>query len=492
MPRSLRGQLVLTYVVLVLLGLGGLIAWTGQRLQAATLAQAEREMELQAHLIADALRDPLEAFSEQRRSRGPSLASLVDSYARTSGSRVTVVDGRFQTVISSDQETAASQATAPELLAAREGRPARDIRREAGTGEERLFAAAPIAEDGRGAKGFVQLSRPMAPVYGEIGRLWLSLLAAGSVVLAITVLVSLVLARRLASPILHLTAVSERLAEGALDERARPDGPDEIRQLGQAFNRMAERLQEMLARQQAFVAHAAHEFRSPLASLRLRLEMLQRPDTQEDAALAQRYLAQMEREVERLRQLVDHLLVLVSLDEGQQPPRVSLDLSPLLYEMADEVGSLARVAGLDVRVDVPPHLPPLWGSPEQLRIVIRNLLDNAIKYTPAGGTIAVAAQAEDGEVQVTVRDTGIGIPGEALPHVFDRFYRVDAARSRRQGGAGLGLALVRAIVAAHGGHVEVTSQPGRGSTFMVRLPSGAPERVGAAVGRPLTDRGMAS
>ncbi len=484
MPRSLRGQLVLTYVVLVLLGLGGLIAWTGQRLQAATLAQAERELELQAHIIADGLRDPLEASSEQRRSRGTSLASLVDSYARTSGSRVTVVDARFQTVISSDQQPAVSQATAPELLAAREGRSAHDVRRDDGTGQERLFAAAPIAEDGHGPRGFVQLSRPMAPLYGEIGRLWLSLLAAGGVVLAITVLVSLALARRLASPILHLTAVSQRLAGGALDARASPDGPDEIRQLGQAFNHMAERLQEMLARQQAFVAHAAHEFRSPLASLRLRLEMLQRPDAREDAALAQRYLDQMEREVEHLRQLVDHLLVLVSLDEGQQPPRVSLDLSPLLYEVADEVSPLAREAGLVVRVDVPPHLPPLRGSPEQLRMVIRNLLDNAIKYTPAGGVITVAAEAADGAVQVTVRDSGIGIPEEALPHIFDRFYRVDAARSRRQGGAGLGLALVRAIVAAHGGRVDVASQLGRGSTFRVWLPSGAPERVGVAVGQP--------
>jgi signal transduction histidine kinase len=475
MLRSLRSQLVLTYVSLVLLGLGGLIAWTGQRLQAATIGQAERELELQAHLMADALRDPLEARADDRRPQATPLASLLDSYARTSGSRVTIVDARLQPVISSDpQQSTASQATAPELLAAREGRSEPGIRRDAGSGEERLFAAAPITEERRGAIGFVQLARPMAPIYADIGRLWLSLLAAGGVMLVITVLVSLALARRLTSPILQLTLVSERLAQGDLNERARPAGPEEIRQLGQAFNRMAERLQEMLGRQQAFVAHAAHEFRSPLASLRLRLEMLQRADTQEDRGLAQRYLGQMEREVEQLRQLVDHLLVLVSLDEGQQPPRVSLDLAPLLYEVADEVGPLAREAGVDLRVDVPPHLPALWGSPEQLRVVIRNLLDNAIKYTPAGGMVAVAAQAVNGAVRVEVQDSGVGIPAEALPYVFDRFYRVDTAKPLRQSGAGLGLALVRAIVAAHGGHVEVTSAPGTGSTFRVHLPHAAP------------------
>src|SRR5581483_2641581 len=407
-------------------------------------------------------------------------------YARTLGARVTLVDARLQTVVTSDpQQAPADQSAAPELLAARQGRAAADIRRDVASGEERLFVAAPIAEDRRGPIGFVQLARPMAPVYAEIGRLWLSLLAAGGAMLLLTVLVSLALARRLAGPVLDLTRASERLAQGALAERARPSGPAEIRQLGQAFNRMAERLQEMLARQQAFVAHAAHEFRSPLAGLRLRLEMLQRADARDDPALAQRYLGQMEGEVEHLRQLVDHLLVLVSLDEGQQPPRVALDLAPLLYAVADEVGPLARAAGIELRVDVPPHLPLLSASPEQLRIVVRNLLDNAIKYTPAGGQITLAAQAAAGALQVQVRDTGVGIPADALPHVFDRFYRVDAARSGRQGGAGLGLALVRAIVAAHGGEVQAASAPGVGSTFTVRLPTHPPARAAEPARSPL-------
>jgi signal transduction histidine kinase len=480
MPRSLRGQLVLTYVVVVLLGLGSLIAWAGQRLQAATISQAERELELQAHLLADALRDPLEGQRDARRSAGTPLPMLLENVARTSGSRVTIVDPRLRTIISSDpQQAGTSQVTAPELLAARDGRPAHDIRRDAG-GEERLFVAAPIAEEHRGALGFLQLAKPMGPVYAQIGQLWLSLLAAGGAILLLTVLVSLALARRLARPILQLTQVSERLAHGSLDERARPDGPEEIRHLGQTFNHMAERLQDMLQRQQAFVAHAAHEFRSPLASVRLRLEILQRPDTQDDRPLMQRYLGQMEREVDQLRQLVDHLLALVSLDEGQQPPRVAVDLAPLLYEVADEVGPVARATGVDLRVDVPPHLPVVQGSPEQLRVVARNLLDNAIKYSPAGGPVTLTAQADNHAVQVEVQDHGIGITAEALPHIFERFYRADPVRSRAQGGAGLGLALVRAIAVAHGGCVSVESTPGAGSTFRVRLPI-ATQRPGGAV-----------
>jgi signal transduction histidine kinase len=177
---------------------------------------------------------------------------------------------------------------------------------------------------------------------------------------------------------------------------------------------------------------------------------------------------------------VDHLLALVSLDEGQQPPRVAVDLAPLLYEVADEVGPVARATGVDLRVDVPPHLPVVQGSPEQLRVVARNLLDNAIKYSPAGGPVTLTAQADNHAVQVEVQDHGIGITAEALPHIFERFYRADPVRSRAQGGAGLGLALVRAIAVAHGGCVSVESTPGAGSTFRVRLPI-ATQRPGGAV-----------
>ena len=146
----------------------------------------------------------------------------------------------------------------------------------------------------------------------------------------------------------------------------------------------------------------------------------------------------------------------------------------MLYDLADEMGPLVQVAGLRLAVDVPPHLPPVEINADQMRAVIRNLLDNAIKYTPRGGAINVSARAEQ-RVIISVSDTGIGIPAASLPHIFERFYRVDKARSRQQGGAGLGLALVRSIIEARGGRVEVRSQPGQGSVFTVLLPVTAKE-----------------
>ncbi len=232
---------------------------------------------------------------------------------------------------------------------------------------------------------------------------------------------------------------------------------------------MADQVQEMLARQQAFVADAAHELRTPLTGIRLRLEMLQKHGS-EDAGLYQRYVPQLAREIEHLQRLVEHLLALTRLDRNGESPRANVDLAPMLYDMADEIGGLAKAAGLTLHVEVPAHLPLVRVNVDAMRSVVRNLLDNAIQYTPSDGQITLRARERDAGAEMSVLDTGQGIPPESLQRIWERFYRVDTARSRRQGGAGLGLALVRAIVEAHGGRVSVQSDLGKGSTFTVWLP----------------------
>ncbi|MFN2285755.1 MAG: sensor histidine kinase, partial [Anaerolineae bacterium] len=201
-----------------------------------------------------------------------------------------------------------------------------------------------------------------------------------------------------------------------------------------------------------------------------RLEMIQTHN--EDAALTARYLKQMGDEFEHLRRLVDHLLALADLDSHEMPTLTALDLAPLLYRLADDLGPLVQAAGHTLQVDVPPHLPPVFANADQMQAVVRNLLDNAIKYTPPNGTIVLSATASRREVQIAVADSGPGIPPEALPRIFDRFYRVDKARSRKLGGAGLGLSLVKDVVEAYKGRVEVQSAVGQGSRFTLHLPVG--------------------
>ncbi len=468
---SLSSRLLITYVTLMILGLGSVIVWTGGQISAQHVQQAEHQLELQAQIIANALREPVDRPHPDSSSTGRSLNDLIGSYAANIGGRVTLVDANLNVVASSDPAVPIHREDdRPEFIAARAGSEHFDIRWDEWTKEERLFVAAPVAGGEHGAAaGFVQLSVPMLPIYAQMSETWLMLAAAGGIVLLLTILASTLLAGQIAVPVQHLTTTSEQIAAGRLDERVVPAGPGEIRRLGDAFNRMAERVQEMIAAQREFVDNAAHELRSPLTGLRLRIEMLQTHGAQ-DPELTRRYLDQMQHEVGYLQRLVDHLLALAAGEEGAHAERAELDLAPALQELAAEMTPLAAQAGLAFEADVPEHLPCVLANGDQIRIVVRNLIDNAIKYTRAG-SVTLAARARDKVVEIQVSDTGLGIPADALPRVFDRFYRADRARSRKQGGAGLGLALVRAIVEEHGGTVKVQSREGKGSTFTVVLPA---------------------
>ncbi len=470
--HSLQGRLLLTYVALMLLAIGGLVLWLGLRLQSATLEATQHDLEIQSYVMANGVRDSLERVKEGKRLDPRALDELLRLYSESTGARVTVVGNDMRVLYSTDpQVPVQTEDDDRELEDAKGGHEGADIRRDAWSNADRLFIATPVTEDNGKAIGYVQLSVPMAPLYEEMRGTWLMLVAAGGVLLLLTALVSIWMARQIARPIQTLTMATEDIAAGRLDRSVTPDGPDEIERLGRAFNQMADQIRAMLDRQRSFTAHAAHELRTPLTSLALRLEMLQ-SYRDRDPTLEQSYLPQMERDVQHLRDLVDHLLTLAAVEEQDQPVREPVDLAPVLYEVADSVAPLARQAGLTMDVDVPAHLPLVQGHKAQLRIVPRNLLDNAIKYTPSGGHVTLAASATNGWVTIRVADTGPGIPPDILPHIFERFYRGNGKAARRSEGTGLGLALVDSIVTSHRGCVSVSSEVGKGTVFTVMLPVG--------------------
>jgi signal transduction histidine kinase len=345
----------------------------------------------------------------------------------------------------------------------------RDIRRDLWTQAERLFVAAPLVKPGGALAGYVQLSIPMTRIHGQNAQTWAGLLLAGGSVALLTALISLGLAHFILHPIGALTRGAAAVADGDLTQRVRPTGPEELRRLASAFNVMTARLRNLLARQRDFVAHAAHELRTPLTALSLRLEMVQ-THGETDRDLTARYIAQMAGEIDHLRRLSDQLLTLAALDAHELPARAPLDLAPMLYQLADDIGPMIKQSEHTLHVEVPPHLPPVLVNADQIKAAIRNLLDNAIKHTRPGDTIMLKAAVTPDEIRVTVSDSGPGIPKEAMPRIFDRFYRVDPGRTRKRGGTGLGLALVKEIAEAYGGHVEVESQPGRGSHFTLVYP----------------------
>jgi two-component system phosphate regulon sensor histidine kinase PhoR len=222
-----------------------------------------------------------------------------------------------------------------------------------------------------------------------------------------------------------------------------------------------------------FVANVSHELRTPLSILRGYIETL-RDDPKIPADESSRILEVMERHSKRLGQLVDDLLVLAQLESGSSRLQASdIDLSKLFSDVVRDWEKKFAEKDLEVQIDLPKRTPAFRADEGRLREVLYNLLDNAVKYSPRGGRICLQANQRDTEVVLSVSDNGIGIAEDDLPRIFERFYRVDKARSRTLGGTGLGLAIVKHIAQLHGGRAEAESQPGKGTTVRVVLPIGS-------------------
>ena len=270
-------------------------------------------------------------------------------------------------------------------------------------------------------------------------------------------------------PLADVTRTAQRITEtGKFAERIDvPSANDELRQLSLTFNKMLASLDQAFARQRQFVADASHELRGPLMVIRGNLNLLGKDPAPEERQEAIRDAAE---EADRVSRLVADLLFLAEMDAKEVVDRRPV----ILGEILEEVLQRARTFDGDAHtIDVGlAESATLLADRERLVQLLWNLVENALKYTPAGGKIAIASTVSPETVQIEVSDIGIGIGAEHLPHIFDRFYRADQARSAREGGTGLGLAIAKHIVELHDGEVSVKSQPGRGSTFTVVLPRG--------------------
>jgi two-component system sensor histidine kinase BaeS len=281
----------------------------------------------------------------------------------------------------------------------------------------------------------------------------------------VAVLGALLLSRAVLRPVRALTSAARGLGEGELARRVPVSGRDEIAELGRAFNRMAESLQSAEERQRRLTGDIAHELRTPLANLRGYLEALR--DGVVDAS--PELLDSLHEEALLQQRIVDDLQDLALAEAGALTyHRADVGLGDLLEAARTAHAAQAEAAGVTLRTRVP-YPVHVHADADRLRQVVGNLVGNALRATPAGGTVTLFAERRDGTAVLRVTDTGKGIPAEQLPHLFDRFWRADAARGRATGGSGLGLSIARQIVRDHGGRVEVESEVGAGTTFTVTL-----------------------
>jgi len=337
-------------------------------------------------------------------------------------------------------------------------------------GRMRILTYPVIDESGRPI-AIVQVGKSLDEIDRNMRRLITVVLFGGVLALLAALVVGAWLAQRALAPVDQVTQAALRISRAEdLDKRIpEPGTSDEIGRLVSAFNEMLARLDDVFRDQQRFVADVSHELRTPLTSLQATIDLLKRGVLDDPEARSQA-IKTVESEVARLNRLVADLLLLARADEGEPIERKPVELDTLLLEVYLQAKVLAEASGKAIRVRLGHEDQALvLGDRDRLKQLLLNLVDNAIKYTREG-EVVLSLYRDDGWVRLVVQDTGIGIPEEAIPHLFRRFYRVDKARSRELGGSGLGLAIVRWIAEAHGGYVTVESREGKGSTFTVHLP----------------------
>jgi two-component system, OmpR family, sensor kinase len=378
-------------------------------------------------------------------------------------------------------------ARAPMLTRAQASGVLRDgaIVRTARLGGQRFrVAARPTTR--RGERQVVVAAASLAGVERSVRRVLVLLLIAGPVALLATALGGWWLARRSLRPIERMTARAAAIDIDAIQERvAVPPTGDEVARLATTLNAMLERIEHGVREQHRLVADASHELRTPLAAMRAELDVSLRADDLPDAARA--VLESAREEVDRMTRTVDDLLVLASLDEGRLELLVEpLDLRDVVERAVAALRPLARTSGVALALEGPGATAV--GDGDRIGHALRNLIENAIKFSPAGAAVEVTTWARPAEVGVTVRDEGPGVAPELRERIFDRFFRADPARERASGGGGLGLAIAHEIAQAHGGRVWVDGRDGPGSAFSLALPAAPVSDDRAAPSRPAAAR----
>jgi heavy metal sensor kinase len=270
------------------------------------------------------------------------------------------------------------------------------------------------------------------------------------------------------APLSRLAADVRSVDVTNLEQRLPVGGSgDELDEVAHAFNRTLTRLEHAVGEMRQFSTALAHELRTPLAALRGEIELAML-DSRAADDVRQRFASQIE-EIDKLKRLIDRLLTLARAEAGQIPlAHERVDLRDLTRSVAEQIEPVAKFKAIEFECECESAI--VRGDAAWLERLLLNLLDNAIKFTPPQGSVTLRLSQDDGYARIQVRDTGVGISPAVVPHIFDRFFRADPARSPATDGVGLGLSLAKWIVDRHNGRIEVDSQPGKGSVFTVRLP----------------------
>lgn len=478
MNRSLYTKLVLIIFALILslMAVVGAFLMRGIRAFYVSSFYTQMNQAFSSAELADGLRDAAGEANPVSQ-----MVAVLRTYAGQLGidagtRNYYILDGETGAVLGGSDETVTVLPATANIFTAMTGQPGYTSDSQA----PYMDVALPVEG---GSKSFIVYIRDdKAAATALSGEMFSIILDAMLIGLVIALALGLLLARAMVMPIQSLTRAARRVAGGDFSDRLESKAKDEIGVLSRTFNDMAVQLKSTLDNlnqsermRREFVANVSHELRTPITSIRSYAETLQDQENL-PAETQKEFLAVIVGESDRMTNIVQDLLTLSKFDAG------SADFSFTYFPPEKALLSVSNALALEAQrhshlftVDIPEQgLPEIRGDRARLEQVLMNLVSNAIKYTPDGGHVWLSARREGDGVQISVRDNGIGIPEADAPHVFERFYRVDKARSRESGGTGLGLPIAKEIVERHGGSITLTSVLGAGTSVTLYLPIGGP------------------
>ena len=421
----------------------------------------------QASLAAEKLAASVAPFFASANLSG--LEDTLQSAAADAEGRILLIDAEGKIQLDTLSLAEGARTAVPEAITVLSGSAPHAFGIHPVDGEEYAALCAAAMMDDDQLIGAVLLSTPVTELRMAIQTVEKQLMTVFIVVAAAASIAALIFAVTLTAPIKALNRTIRRMGKGDLSARVNVRASGELKALADSYNAMAEKIENFDQSRSQFVQNASHELKTPLATMKILLEnLIYQPDMPAD--LRAEFMQDMNHEIDRLSGIITDLLTLTQMDEKSAALRMDrVNLSALCEDTLHAHQVAADKAKLTLQGDIESEVF-LQGDESKLSQVVYNLIDNAVKYTPAGGLVAVTLTADSREAVLTVRDNGIGIPEQDIAHIFDRFYRVDKARSRATGGTGLGLSIVRQMVQLHGGEITVTSAANEGSVFTVTLP----------------------
>ncbi len=442
MIHSLRFRLVVSFTLVILVVIGSVFFFINR----ATQAEIRRFEEQVAQMRAERMEIGLSGYYLQR-GDWEGIQPFVEQWGNLYGQRIILTDA-IGIVVADSEGNVLGESYAPDSP----GRPLSPSWQTGTIGTLYIESSSDV--------GLIALQI----LFREIGRFFIW---GGLIGVAIALIITFLLSRRVLAPVKALTSAARQMGRGDFSQRVQVKDKGEVGELANTFNSMATDLERAEQLQRNMVADIAHELRTPLSNLRGYLEAIRDGVIKPDADT----IRSLDEEAALLSRLVDDLQELSLAEAGELKLVCQAEnIGELIKQTVGGLQTQATTKGLSVSVDLPDRLPAVNIDSPRISQVLRNLLENALAHTAEGDAITVTAAQQGNWVEVSVVDTGEGIPAEGLPNIFERFYRVDKSRARTTGGSGLGLTIAKRLVEAHGGTIQAHSERGKGSRFSFTLP----------------------